>query len=50
MDGSENSLQKLLQRAEYGNSKEAACLMDSVAIAEKDKKGKVELPCATCVI
>lgn len=47
MNGSERNLQKPIQGCEYRKSKEAMCLLDSEAIAEKDREGKAELPCAT---
>lgn len=44
MDGSERNVQKPMQGCEYRNSKEAMCLLDSEAIAEKDREGKADLP------
>lgn len=44
MDGSESNVQQPMQGCEYRNFKEAMCLLDSEAIAEKDREGKVDLP------
>lgn len=47
MNGSERNLQKPIQGCEYRKFKEAMCLLDSEAIAEKDREGKADLPRAT---